>query len=387
MTQLRIALVHPYSWPEVRRGGERYLADLTWYLRGAGHRVDVITGTNEAASAERTGDSIIRRVRNPARPRLERRGFTREDGFAVAALLPLLRARYDVVHALTPAAALAAIMAGHRTIYTVLGHLAPELVADHPVAQQRLFRAAVRRAHVVAALSRAAADAVEASFGRRAVVLSPGVRFDSFPLELKPRGNRPGILFPAFTSNPHKGLETLLRAFTAVRRHLPEARLVLAGPGDPSWAFARVGGDGAAVPVGVEVRGVGALGNVPLLYREAAVTVLPSLYEAFGLVLVESLASGTPVVCSRTAGGMAEIVDRPDIGRAVPFADVDALAGALHEVILLARDPLTPRRCREHASRWSWERIGPQHEALYRGVARGPRRALRSAARSETVAP
>lgn len=386
MTRLRIALVHPYSWPEVRRGGERYLADLTWYLRCAGHRVDVITATDGAASVERAGDSIVRRVRNPARPRLERRGFKREDGFAVAALLPLLRSRYNVVHALTPAAALAAIAAGQRTIYTVLGHLAPELVAEHPVAQQRLFRAAVRRAHVVAALSRAAADAVEASFGRRAAVLSPGVRFDSFPLEANPRGDRAGILFPAFTSNPHKGLETLLRAFGDVRSHFPDARLVLTGPGDPSWAFARLGG-GAVAPEGVEVRGVGALQDVPRFYREAAVTVLPSLYEAFGLVLVESLASGTPVVCSRTAGGMAEIVDRPDVGRAVPYADVAALAGALREVIVLARDPLTPRRCRKHARRWSWERVGPEHEALYRAVAGGPRRGLRSPARSGTVEP
>ena len=42
---LRVALVHPYSWPEVRRGGERYLADLAWYLDRAGHEVAVVTGT------------------------------------------------------------------------------------------------------------------------------------------------------------------------------------------------------------------------------------------------------------------------------------------------------------------------------------------------------
>ena len=41
-----VALVHPYSWPEVKRGGERYLADIAWYLGEAGHTVDVITGTS-----------------------------------------------------------------------------------------------------------------------------------------------------------------------------------------------------------------------------------------------------------------------------------------------------------------------------------------------------
>jgi len=37
---LRVALVHPYCWPDVRRGGERYLADLAWYLGRAGHLVE-----------------------------------------------------------------------------------------------------------------------------------------------------------------------------------------------------------------------------------------------------------------------------------------------------------------------------------------------------------
>jgi glycosyltransferase involved in cell wall biosynthesis len=100
------------------------------------------------------------------------------------------------------------------------------------------------------------------------------------------------------------------------------------------------------------------------------VTVLPSLNEAFGLALVESLASGTPVVCAEH-GGMPEIVDRDDIGRTFPYGDVVALAKAIEEVVELAADPSTPERCRAHAANWGWdERVGAMHEELYERVAR-----------------
>jgi glycosyltransferase involved in cell wall biosynthesis len=97
---------------------------------------------------------------------------------------------------------------------------------------------------------------------------------------------------------------------------------------------------------------------------------MPSEHEAFGLVLAESLACGTPVVCTDD-GGMPEIVNDPAIGRTFPVGDVDAFAQALDDVIDLARDPLTPARCRESALRWDWQTsVGPKHEALYRRVAR-----------------
>jgi glycosyltransferase involved in cell wall biosynthesis len=96
--------------------------------------------------------------------------------------------------------------------------------------------------------------------------------------------------------------------------------------------------------------------------------VLPSGWEAFGLVLVESLASGTPVV-STDAGGMREIVTDPAVGRLVPHRDHEALAAAIAQVAALAADPATPARCAAHARRWGWtEAVGPAHEALYRSI-------------------
>ncbi len=368
VTRLRIALIHPFSWPEVRRGGERYLADLAWYLVRAGHHVEIITGATTKTETWVRGGATLRRLRHLRSTRLARLGFGEAETFGLRAFPTLLRRRFDLVHAFTPTAALAARLAGHRTLYTILGHPSAELVEALP-RESKLIRAAVRRATIVAALSAASARAAELAFGRASEVLPPGVILDRFSLSTE-RPAPPRVLFPAFASNPEKGLGTLLAALALVLERMPDARLVLAGPGDPEWAFARLGQHADRVRAATDVLGVGEVDELPARYRASTVTALPSTNEAFGLILLESLACGTPVV-SGADGGMPEIVDRPEVGRTVPFGDVGALAHALEETIALARDPLTPGRCREHARRWDWvERVGPMHEGVYRRLAR-----------------
>jgi glycosyltransferase involved in cell wall biosynthesis len=88
------------------------------------------------------------------------------------------------------------------------------------------------------------------------------------------------------------------------------------------------------------------------------------------VVLVESLASGTPAVCNDD-GGMPEIVSDPAVGRVVRAEDPPVLAAGILESIDLARLPGTSQRCAAHARQWDWiESVGPAHEALYRRVAR-----------------
>ena len=173
-----------------------------------------------------------------------------------------------------------------------------------------------------------------------------------------------------------------------VRKRHPDARLVLCGPGSPEWAVAGVGGRASALLARADplaVSGLGAEGaaaleateaiedvrpeQLPALYRGATVTVLPSWHEAFGLVLAESLACGTPVACYAEAG-MVDVVDAPGIGQtATPFGDIPALAEAIGDAVDLARDPETPGRCADHARKWGWdEEVGPAHEEIYRSV-------------------
>lgn len=343
---MRVALAHPFSWPDVVRGGERIVADLEHVLTAAGHQVDVVTGAG-------------RRLHQ----RLARRGLSEMDTFGVSAFAPLVRSRPDVVHAFVPSAALAARAAGLPVVYTHLGLPRQQHFADHR-AQDRLFRAAVRRSTAVAGFSTAAAAAITALTGRPAQELNPGVRLEQFPLEPAPRRGPPRILFASDASDPRKGLPTLLAAFDSLLDSNPDAQLLLACPGDPGPALAAASSRTRAA---TDVLGP-SLTEVAARYRSATVTVLPSRHEAFGLVLVESLASGTPAVAT-AEGGPVQILDDPLVGQTAPPDDPRALARALRRAVELAADPATPARCREHARQWDWtDVVGPAHERLYRSV-------------------
>ena len=366
MSSLNVALVHAYAWPEVRRGGERLVDDLTRYLRGRGHRVDAYCGT-KAESRFFTGPGGRNYLFHvPSVRALERGGLGHIETFGARAVVPLLLHRYDVVHAFTPTAALASIAAGQPTIYTVIGHPTASSLPRHRFQRSALARA-VRLSTEVAVLSRSAQRALEDAFGRRAVILPPGVGTSGFDPDLQPRSGPPCVLFSGDMGNPDKGLDVLVAAFEQVLHKHPDARLQLSGPGTTGRVERSAAASWERIRSAVDVLGTGAVEEIPDRYRSAHVTVLPSRDEAFGIVLVESLACGTPVIGGEP-GGAEDIVD-PSVGRLVPHGDVYGLAVAIDECIRMATEEGTAARCDEHARRWDWAAIGTQYEAVYTSVA------------------
>jgi glycosyltransferase involved in cell wall biosynthesis len=344
----------------VRRGGERYLDDLAWYLRGAGHDVDVIAGTRVTPGVTVTDGGRNVRLQHLRGVNGRRVRVTSVETIGARVLPWLVRNRYDVVHTLAPTAAVAARLAGQRTAFTFLGHPTPALLAAHPT-KRRVLQAVVRTAGALSALSPPVADDIARGLGRRPTVIPPGVRTSSFAPAT--RRAEPTILF-ASAMRAEKGVDVLLRAFVTVGAAHPDARLVLCGPGDPAWAFEAVGAALDPVRARIEVLPAGSPEDLPALYAAAHVTVLPSRNEAFGLVLAESLASGTPVV-GCTGGGAEEIV-APGVGAIVAHGDDRALAAAITEVLPLALDPATAPRCVARAQTWDWQAsVGPQHEEMY----------------------
>jgi glycosyltransferase involved in cell wall biosynthesis len=87
--------------------------------------------------------------------------------------------------------------------------------------------------------------------------------------------------------------------------------------------------------------------------------------EAFGLVLVEALACGTPVV-GYAQGGIPEIVDRPQIGRLFDRLSPESCASALTEALELLGQADTVQRCRERAADFSVDRTTERYLGLYR---------------------
>jgi glycosyltransferase involved in cell wall biosynthesis len=106
---------------------------------------------------------------------------------------------------------------------------------------------------------------------------------------------------------------------------------------------------------------------LPLYYSAADVCVVPSYYEPFGLVAIEAMACGTPVIASNV-GGLKFTVIPEKTGLLVPPKDVEALAGAIDRVLA---DEVWARKLRKQASasvsqRFSWTNVAMQLSDLYR---------------------
>ena len=380
MMPLKIAIVHPYHWEDVRRGGERYVRELAQHLAGAGHQVDVIV-CRERAETTSVDGFTVRAVARLRAPGLRDRGASDNELCGVAALSGLLRRRYDVVHATTPSAVLAAWAARHRVLSTDIGYPTESWIKEQP-AGWPLFRLSNRLATMISAPSKASADRLAALTGRMAEVLYPGVRLDNFTPEFEPRKGPLRVLFPSQLDEGRKGIDVTFAALALVLDARPDARLIVSGTGDFRWALAGLGDRQGDVERALDLVGRGDGPALADRYRSSTVTVLPSLLEAFGMVLVESLACGTPVVASDSSG-MREIVTDPAIGRLIPARTEDdvrrgivpaavarQLADAILGVALQAADAETPRRCRAHVARWDWATsVGPQHEEVYRRMA------------------
>ncbi|HKS59689.1 MAG TPA: glycosyltransferase family 4 protein [Thermoplasmata archaeon] len=179
----------------------------------------------------------------------------------------------------------------------------------------------------------------------------------------------PFVLFVGRLAS-NKGLLTLVESFQALARHDPKASLVIVGAD---------GGQRNRVETELRNRGLssrailtGYLHDERLLaaaFREARLFVLPSEYEAFGLVLLEALAQGTAVVASRV-GGIPEVIEDGKAGRLVPPLEAEPLAQAMielwdnhtlrEEMGAYGRTVLVPR--------YSWDRLVEQLETVYREV-------------------
>jgi D-inositol-3-phosphate glycosyltransferase len=177
-----------------------------------------------------------------------------------------------------------------------------------------------------------------------------------------------------------KGLEVLLRAFARLSDLSAELLIVGGRPGSTpeSREIARLQHLASRLGIAERTRFLGAVAHeeLPAYYSAADVSVMPSSYESFGLVAVESLACGTPVVATRV-GGLRSIVRDGDTGLLVPWRDAELFAERLRRV--LTDDALRSRlagQARESVLGYGWDRIADEHLALYAEVGAERRAAL-----------
>ncbi len=288
--------------------------------------------------------------------------------------------RHDVHHAedcLTGSGLLAARDGGApielvRTVHHVERFTDPYL-AD---CQER----SIRRARLCLTVSRAAQLDVETTFGVRTDRVSNGVSVARFarcePSRVAALRARFGlsddpVVLAVGGVEPRKNTLSTLRAFALLRETIPEARLVIAGGatvldhGAYRAEYERaLGAMPRATQERVHETGVVDEADVPSLFHLAEALSFPSLEEGFGLVALEALAAGLPVVASALPP-LTEFLDET-VAQLVDPRSEHALARALCAALApsVARAAAGRRRARDY----SWERVARMHVKAYQSV-------------------
>jgi phosphatidylinositol alpha-mannosyltransferase len=359
---MRIGVTSVFCWPEVRRGAERMIFELSRALHERGHEVTVFS------SAYASGRSVEQGVRWVRTKRHHDDVWKASADFGRRLLAELLAARLDAVHAHGLWDCTAAIRASHlwrgqRTVFTDLGLPEREWWDSVGPVGARRQQYVADNVGVYGGMSEFAVDVLKDNYGREGVVTPGGVNL----AEMRPaarRADHPVLLFSGAITEPRKGVATLLEALPIIAESEPGVELWLSGPGDPA---ALVDAAPAAARPRTTLLGLGEIHDQAARYGQAWATVLPSVNDSFGQALLESLACGTPIVASTNAA-VPELVTPGITGSLCQAGDAGSVASACLQTIELARLPATVEACREFAAPYDWlTGLAPRYERYYRG--------------------
>jgi phosphatidylinositol alpha-mannosyltransferase len=273
--------------------------------------------------------------------------------------------RPDVLHAHEP-------LVPSTSMIAVLASLAPVVATFHAHSERSLLfdlgaplvRPVWRRLAVRAAVSEAARRFVARRMGDGIRVIPNGVDVERFaqaaPASDLPSGRR---LLWVGRLDPQKGFPIAVEAFARLAGSIPDLWLVVAGDGRDRDAVGRLE---MAARERVLMLGKVAHDRLPGYYRAADVFISPAVgQESFGLVLVEAMAAGCPVVATDIPGYREVVRDGID-GMLVPPRDPGALAEAVGRILLDGQAARTYAEAgAERARRYSWDHVAGQIEEAY----------------------
>ncbi len=369
MTEPRSLLLGLEWFPDSAGGLNRYFRELRAALGGP-HAVVLGPAADAAARVHVPADSS-----QPLLPRLWRYRA------AAAALAPDADV-VDAHFALTAAAALTARSV--RRLPLVVHFQGPWADESASVGQRSrlriaakhgIERAVYRRAREIVVLSAPFKRILVERYGVepwRVEVVGPGVDTERFSPGARstarealalPREAR--IVLSVRRLVPRMGLDVLLDAWEQLPPLPRQPLLLIAGDGPERPALeARA----ATMRARDSVRLLGRVSDDALvdLYRAADLTVVPSVaLEGFGLVVLESLACGTPVLTSDT-DGLRDAVVALEPALVVPAGDAAALAERITAVMTDAANAPSAEDCRRHAEARSWEPVADGNREVYR---------------------
>jgi glycogen synthase len=392
------ALILSWEYPPLIEGGlARHVGKLTESLVGADVEVHVLArGTEESPPEEEQADgALVHRVREPQRPRELAEFVTwveHMNADMLAAGVELGdRFSFDVVHGhdWLVAGACDHLAKRFRCPYVATIH-ATEFgrhqgwVEQHPQSHiHGVEHWMANRADRVITCSAYMREHVADIYGleeEHVAVIPNGID----PSELVPVGDL-GELRAGFAAPGErlvllvgrlvyeKGFQVALAALPGLIERLGDVRFVVAGSGTAEVELRR-----QASELGLDAHGsfVGWIGDDLLhsLYRIADLTVVPSIYEPFGLVALEAMASGSACLVADT-GGLREVVPNDDVGLRFRSRDPDSLGQMAERLLTDAglRDRLVAEAS-EHVLTFDWSDVARQVAAVYRAVTAAPAR-------------
>jgi len=373
METLKIALVSDWYYPKLG-GVAVHMHDLALHLRSLGHEVAIITNDRDTGKEAELKEAGIDLIKVPGYTLgsvgINMSVFSR----SATTMIPYIR-DYEVVHgqhAFTPLA-LKAVSAGRKigkatliTTHSINYENSPAIRAIARVTFP-YFRYHLRNPHRIIAVSRASKCFIRRFTRVPVEVVQNGVNVGFFDIpiskdEAKEKlGLGEKVVLYVGRLEPRKGVSTLINAMKHV-----DGTLLIAGQGSMLPLLRE---RAKLLGIGNRVRFLGMVeySKLPLLYRASDVFVLPSLSEAFGIVLLEAMASGTPVI-GTSVGGIPEIID--GCGLLVPPGNSKELARAINFV--LSNQHIEKRLSHLGKKRveqvYDWNVIVKRVVALYREV-------------------
>lgn len=370
---MRIGLVCPYAF-DVPGGVQFHIRDLAEYFIARGHDVSVLAPVDDDATAlpayvtscgravpVRYNGSVARLTFGPVTSSRVSRWLEEGD--------------FDVLHLhepVTPSASLMALWASSEPVVATFHTSNLRSRAMH--AANPLLRPSTEKIRARIAVSEEARDTVRRHLGGDAYIIPNGVdtaRFtpDGALSQWTGTPERPTLAFLGRIDEPRKGLAVIVAAMPTILDALPGARLVVAGPGEVDEIAQRLD---PRVRAATEFLGAVSEQDKVSLLRSADLYVAPHTGgESFGIVLVEAMAAGAPVLASDLKAFTAVLGGGP-AGRTFPVGDSAALA---KEVIDLVATPGERTRLRElglkRARSFDWNVVAERVMAVYETVIEG----------------